>query len=331
MVQWNNLDGKRQAEITFAPPSDTTTSLPFLSENIEGTANVTVDRVYQIMVCMRSRGLNPCYSDRICSSMVRFCGMSDLNQAANAWMSLFPDSLQIATNFVTALSVRWSRLNHAIQSAKWPEYPVELAMEECELRERLSCLEEQIDRTVRQILRTMAVDRALLGLLTSHYVKRRRIDIAERILVAMFGPESSILPQFIRENHVFSPNNQHSEHTGALSCERQFHDDAVGKSMTFVTPILSSISYSDYELIPNRIMLRGKVDSISMYAPLFVRYYVQNDELRLAQLLKMIEEIGLEMDDFFLNKVVSGCFAHTVGDSMHILIDGDFRQTGKAQ
>jgi hypothetical protein len=62
--------------------------------------------------------------------------------------------------------------------------------------------------------------------------------------------------------------------------------------------------------IPQRIPVSRylNLDSIAMFAPLFISYYNAGEEKKASEILAMLSKLGLKMDQFFLMQVIKGCF-----------------------
>lgn len=130
-------------------------------------------------------------------------------------------------------------------------------------------LEQLIDERVTVCL-TGGVDRVVVGMLVNHYVDRGRVQLAELILAT-----------FVE----FDP-----------------------QVMSFLDISIEYLPESDSPKIPKRFRIEGMTRSGSMYSALFVSYFMRGEHDRAEQLLSYLSSQNLEIDHFFLTKVISNCF-----------------------
>jgi hypothetical protein len=144
---------------------------------------------------MNSIGLDPTSSEKISASMVRFCGFVELDKTMNEWGEfIIRNQKMYYMSVINQYAIRWNRKLVLLQYTRttYDDYERIYAIKKDIVR-----LQNTIDRLVEKAI-VLGADRAMMGMLMNHYGDRNRIDIAESLIIAFFGEESDILPDFLR-------------------------------------------------------------------------------------------------------------------------------------
>jgi hypothetical protein len=161
-------------------------------------ASRIINRVSTVLFYMTSNGIDPCSSESICSSMVRFSGLLELDVVMNEWgKHINKNPLYKYMAVINQYIIRWNR---KITNLKYTEltytdtiHYAKIAGMKQEIVQKQTIIDELVEKVFE-----LPVDRALLGMVFNHYADRNRIDISESVLIGLFGEDSDIIPDFLK-------------------------------------------------------------------------------------------------------------------------------------
>jgi hypothetical protein len=189
LFETSETEQRQLAEICLSPHSSSNSGSPPRHDS------KIINRVTTVFSYMNSIGIDPCSSERICSSMVRFCGILELDDIMNEWGKYITKPLFAYMSKINQYILRFDRKSVVL---KYYNTTYDDGEKIDVLKQEIFQLQTIIDELVEKVLE-LRVDRAFLGMVMNHYFQRNRMDIAESLLIAMFGEDSEILPDFLKE------------------------------------------------------------------------------------------------------------------------------------